>query len=153
MARNPAGRTRCARLFRVPFLLSDEPVAPDWFTPRSARRAARRLEPLARRVCGSYRRLHSIAPKPLAEAPVEPEYFAEVCRFHGNALRLAGEGVLFRDLARGWFDFPARRSGRSVLLRWRIGSPAPSGWTDRRRLEFVQMIDEGGPWDDPGEAP
>ena len=124
----------------------------DWFTPRTARLAARRLEPLASRVSREYRRLQSVAPLPVTDGPVERTYFDAICRFHRVALRLAGEGVLFRDLARGWFEFPARRSGRTVLLSWRLGEPVPAGWTERGDSHRRRQVDEGGPWDDPRDA-
>ncbi len=128
-------------------------MAIDWFTPQTARRAARRLEPLACRVSHEYRRLQIVAPMPLAEGPVEAAYFAAICRFHRIALQLASEGVLFRDLAQGWFEFPARRAGRTVLLSWRLGEPVPAGWAERGERHSQRRIDEGGPWDDPGDAP
>jgi hypothetical protein len=123
-----------------------------WFTPQSARRTARRLEPLARGVCIAHRRLCAGAPVPLAEGPVDRDYFDELCRFHSAAVALAAEGVLFRDLARGWFEFPARRAGRDVRLAWRIGSPAPAGWSERGEPDVVRRVDETGPWDDPSST-
>lgn len=106
-----------------------------WFTPRSARRAARRLEPLARDVCRAYRRLSASSTLRLAEGRVDAAYYTAICRFHVVALRLAREGVLFRDLGRGWFEFPARRAGREVRLAWRV------------------ELDETCPCDDTVEAP
>ena len=84
---------------------------PEKRPPQSARRAVERLEPLARRVCDSYRRLESIAPKPVAEAAVEPEYFAEVCRFHGNAMRLVREGARCGSLVSPWHPDDPRPKG------------------------------------------
>ena len=126
-------------------------MAIDWFTPQTARLAARRLEPLACHISLEYRRLRVTAPLPVADGPVEPAYFAAICRFHRIALQLAGEGVLFRDLAKGWFEFPARRSGRTVLLSWRLGEPVPAGWAERGEQACQRQVDESGPWDDPSE--
>ena len=120
-----------------------------WFTPRSARLAADRLEPLARCVRREYRRLQTLAPTPAAEGPVEPGYFAAVCRFHRATERLAGEGVLVRDPARGWFEFPARRAGRTVLLSLRLGEAVPSGWAERGESHGARRVDEDGPWEPP----
>ena len=106
-------------------------MAPQSFTPQSADRAARRLEPLARRVCAGYRHLREAAPDPVVEGPVPGDYFRALRRFHGDALRLAAEGVRFRDLSRGWFEFPCREGGRAKRLQWRLG----------------------GVWDEPGEVP
>ena len=128
-------------------------MALDWFTPQTARLAARRLEPLACHVSREYRRLRVVAPMAVPDGPVGHAYFAEICRFHRVALRLAGEGVLFRDLAKGWFEFPARRSGRTVLLSWRLGEPVPAGWAERGEHAGQRQIDESGPWDDPAEVP
>ena len=127
------------------------PVA--WFTPHTARLAARRLEPLARHVQREYRRLQAVAPMPLQEGPVERTYFHAVRRFNRIAAKLAGEGVLFRDLAKGWFEFPARRSGRTVLLSWRLGEPVPAGWAERGEPHGRRELDEAGPWDDPPGMP
>ena len=124
-------------------------MALDWFTPHTARLAARRLEPLACQVSREYRRLQVVAPLPVTDGPVGRGYFDEICRFHRVALRLAGEGVLFRDLARGWFEFPARRCGRTVLLSWRLGEPVPAGWAERGERPGQRQVDEKGPWDDP----
>jgi len=96
-----------------------------WFTLQSARRAARRLEPLARGVCLAYRRLRATAPIPVPEGPVDRAYFKAVRRFHAAATALSGEGVLFRDLDRGWLEFRSRRAGREVRLAWHIGLPDP----------------------------
>jgi hypothetical protein len=126
---------------------------PDWFTPRSARLAARRLDPLAREVRREFRRLHAWAPVPVSDGPVEAEYFEAICLFHRVAARLAREGVLFRDLDRGWFQFPSRRAGRTVLLSWQLGQPAPCGWSERGERNVYRPVDEAGPWDDPSEAP
>jgi hypothetical protein len=128
-------------------------MAIDWFTPHSARQAARRLEPLACRVRHEYRRLQIVAPMPLTDGPVEPDYFDAVRQFHRIAIQLADEGVLFRDLSRGWFEFPARRAGRTVLLSWRLGEPVPAGWAERGERPGRRRVDEGGPWDDPARAP
>lgn len=128
-------------------------MATYWFTPQSARLAAQRLEHLACHVSREYRRLQAIAPTPVADGPVERVYFDAICRFHRVAIRLAGEGVLFRDLAKGWFEFPARRAGRMVLLSWRLGEPVPAGWAERGERQRLRRVDESGPWDDPVEAP
>ena len=93
--------------------------------------------------------MSATAPTPVPEGPVDRRYFRELCRFHAAALELAAEGVLFRDLARGWFEFPARRAGRDVRLAWRIGSPAPAGWSERGEPDVVRRVDESGPWDEP----
>ncbi|NIM00765.1 MAG: DUF2203 family protein [Acidobacteria bacterium] len=124
----------------------------NWFTPHTARLAAQRLEPLASRVSREFRRLQVVAPMPVTEGPVEPAYFAAVCRFHRVARRLSHEGVLFRDLAKGWFEFPARRAGRTVLLAWRLGEPVPAGWSERGQRDGPLRLDESGPWDDPADA-
>jgi hypothetical protein len=120
-----------------------------WFTPQSARSTARRLEPLALGVCRAHRRLCARAPVPFPDGPVDQDYFEELCRFHNAAVALASEGVLFRDLARGWFEFPARRAGRDVRLAWRIGCPAPAGWSERGEPDVVRRVDESGPWEEP----
>lgn len=123
-----------------------------WFTPHSARLAANRLEPLARRVRQEYRHLQSIAPAPAAEGPVGSVYFAAICRFHRATARLAGEGVFVRDPSRGWFEFPARRAGRTVLLSWRLGEAVPAGWAERGEMHGARRVDENGPWEEPSDA-
>jgi len=126
---------------------------PHWFTPRSARLAALRLDVLARSVRREYRRLHAWAPPPVADGPVALEYFAAICAFHRIAASLAREGVLFRDLGKGWFEFPSKRAGRTVMLCWRLGQPVPAGWAERGERGVYRPIDDAGPWDDPSEAP
>lgn len=44
--------------------------------------------------------------------------------------RLAGLGVLVKDLDSGLVDFPSDRYGEPVLLCWRVGEDAVAFWHD-----------------------
>lgn len=127
------------------------------FTPRSARRALAKVVPAAEALRSTLRRLETRRPEAgVAESPVDPDYFRDLVRARTLAGALGDAGIRIVDSREGILEFPARREGSPVWLRFRLGDrdlvgwrPAGGGMSDPER-----PLDEEGPWDEPsGRGP
>ena len=120
------------------------------FTPRSARQALETLRPAAESMCRLYRELERQRPLHiLPEQPVDRAYFYLVRRLHAKLGEIHRRGAQVKDPRRGLLDFPARRSGRRVLLCWRVGEPSLRFWHELDAgYAGRRPVDEDGPWEE-----
>jgi hypothetical protein len=123
-------------------------MAAKWFTPESARAALVCVRPVAERMSRLYRGLESHPAEIGSDKRVDPEYLEMVQALRAALCELDRAGVRIQDARSGRVDFPARRSGREVLLRWQVGEAQLDYWhelgdSSGRR----QAVDENGPWD------
>jgi hypothetical protein len=110
------------------------------FTPVSARRALRTLKPELERLCGLYRELERGRPAEVrADGPVDRRYLRKLLAFRERLGAIERHGVSVSDPRLGRIEFPARRGGRSIRLRWQLApeeeTPAltpdeESGWDE-----------------------
>lgn len=123
------------------------------FTPNRAREVLHRIRPVAERVCRVYRQMETRKPESvMPDEPVDRGYFRLLRELHAMVNRIADEGVVVKDPARGLIDFPARRSGRAVWLCWQVGEPALAWWHEQDAgFAGRQPIDEDGPWEGSAE--
>lgn len=124
------------------------------FTPAAARAVASRLAPSVASLTALYRRLEREG-RGLAAAdrPVPSGYWRGVRRLHAvlEAIRRAGARV--ENPRDGVLAFPARRSGRDVILFWRAGAAGEDAWSafDTGPPRREGPVEEDGPWE--GEGP
>jgi hypothetical protein len=123
-------------------------MANRWFTPDSARRALVRLRPAAERMCRIYRGLEQHPAEIGSDKRVDAGYLELVRGLHEVFGELVRAGVRIQDIKSGLVDFPARRSGREVLLCWRVGERRLSHWHELDHgFDGRRPVDEDGPWE------
>jgi len=111
------------------------------FTPRSARQTLGRLKPHLESVCSLYRELERRCPAAIrGDSPVDPAYLRRVLKLRAAIGSIERHGVKVSDPKHGRIDFPARRGGRAVQLRWQLEREASepplrpeeeTGWDER----------------------
>lgn len=91
------------------------------FTPNSARAALGTLKPQLESLCGLYRELERRCPPVIGcDSPVDPAYLRRVLALRAAIGAIERHGVSVSDAKHGRIDFPARRRGRAVRLRWQL---------------------------------
>ena len=91
------------------------------FTPSRAREVLSTLRPQLESLCSLYRELERRCPaKICSDSPVDPAYLKRVLALRAAIGSIERHGVSVSDPKRGRIDFPARRDGRSVRLRWQL---------------------------------
>jgi hypothetical protein len=85
------------------------------------------------------------------ETPVNPEYFSRLIGVRDALCEVTSLGCQIKDIQMGLVDFPARLSGREVLLCWRAGEEAieyyhdlESGYSGRRAIPEGAFDDNSG---------
>lgn len=123
------------------------------FTPAAARAAASRLAPSVASLTALYRRLEREG-RGLAAAdrPVPSGYWRGVRRLHAVLEAIRSSGARIEDPRDGVLAFPARRSGRDVVLLWRAGAADDTAWSalDAGPPRREGPVEEDGPWEGEG---
>ena len=94
------------------------------------------------------------------ESPVPADYFESLVQVRSALVHLEALGCQLKDIGRGLVDFPARLSGKPVLLCWCLGEESvgyyhdeKSGYAGRRPLpreaRHAGRAPAGEPQDDP----
>lgn len=122
------------------------------FTPRSARKALSRIEPVVCDLSRLYRAMDDLLPAAgRADQPVHAEYYRMLGRLRSALRRIREEGARVKDPRAGLIDFPARLAGRGVLLCWRMGEPELAFWHEEKDgIAGRRRVDEDGPWEEEG---
>lgn len=75
------------------------------------------------------------------DAPVDPEYFANLLKIRRIMAEVDVMGCQIKDIQMGLVDFPAKIDGKDVLLCWRAGEESvryyhdlTSGYSGRRPI-------------------
>lgn len=75
------------------------------------------------------------------DAPVDPEYFANLLKIRRVLAEVEVMGCQLKDIQMGLVDFPAKIQGKDVLLCWRAGEKSvqyyhdlTSGYSGRRPI-------------------
>jgi len=110
------------------------------FTPRRAREVLSTLRPQLESLCSLYKELEHRCPATIrGDSPVDPGYLRRVLALRVAIGSIERHGVSVSDPKHGRIDFPARRDGRSVRLRWQLereafdpplGPEEESGWDE-----------------------
>jgi hypothetical protein len=90
---------------------------------RSLAAAARRQRELVMRIAGNG---GDLSPGEVRDAAADIE--REVAVVGECVAALEAAGVQVKDMDEGLVDFPARHTGRDVLLCWKVGEPAVAYW-------------------------
>jgi hypothetical protein len=125
-----------------------------WFTPDSAREALSHLRRPAETMARACRVLEALKPTPVPpDGPVAPAYYHAARALDAAVRAVEAAGAIVRDPRGGILDFPARRAGHPVLLRWALGEPGLAVWIEAGPSGERRPVDEDGPWEPPPAAP
>ena len=122
-----------------------------FFTPGTARAILESVRGPAETMSQSIRSMELLRPERIApDQPVDPDYFRLAVSVWAALDAIQRAGVVVRDRRAGVLDFPARRAGRVVVLRWRVGEPALCFWhEDGTSPSGRRPVDDDGPWESP----
>lgn len=110
------------------------------FTPHSAREALSTLRPQLESLCGLYRELEARCPAAIrGDSPVDPAYLRRVLALRAAIGSIERQGVRVSDPKHGRIDFPARRDGQAVRLRWQL---------EREAFDLPLKPEEEAGWDE-----